>query len=276
MNDIRLIAMDLDGTLLQKDNTILPETLEALRAAKEKGVSIALASGRYAENAGLTLIDHDLQGCVMGANGAVIQDSPMGQTLYLHTIARETAEAARQCLDQMKARYIIFSYKLVATSEVGMTHRSEISDGPRIGRLGKVRFGHGRDAVDEALRIGACKFFIPDQPNLALLGPELRKIPELLITRSNEFNIELMPKGIHKGHGIAELARWLDIPLSSVMAFGDEENDLPMLTTVGYGVAMGNAPEHVKKQCAYVTDGFDENGIAHAVEKYVLSREVKA
>ena len=271
MNDIRLIAMDLDGTLLQKDNCILPETLKALQAAIDKGVAVTLASGRYAENAGLTLIDNELQGYVIGSNGGVIQDAPMGQTLFLHTIERKTASRVRQCLDDMNAKYILFCYKLVATSAVGLSHRSEINDGNRIGHLGKVRFEHGHDAVEEALRLGICKFFIPDQPDLESFGPELRKIPNLLVTRSNEHNIELMPEGIHKGYGIAELARWLGIPLSSVMAFGDEENDLPMLTSVGYGFAMGNAPEHVKAQCAFATDSFDNNGIAHAIEKYVLS-----
>ena len=70
-----------------------------------------------------------------------------------------------------------------------------------------------------------------------------------------------------------ELARWMRIPLNSVMAFGDEENDLPMLTSVGFGFAMGNAPQHVKDQCAYVTDSYDQNGIARAIERYILGKD---
>ena len=56
------------------------------------------------------------------------------------------------------------------------------------------------------------------------------------------------------------------------MAFGDEENDLPMLTAVGFGVAMGNAPEHVRAQCAYATESNEENGIAHAIDRLVLGK----
>ena len=271
MNDIRLIAMDLDGTLLQRDGSILPETLEALRAASNRGVTIALASGRYPENAALTFIDHQLNGPVMGANGAIIQDSPMGQTMFLHMIPTGIAGKVREYLDQEDCPYILFSHKRVTTSKVGMTHRSEINDGPRIERLGGIHFGHGPDAVDLAMQQGICKFYLFDHPRLNDLAQELRKIPHLLVTRSGEHNIELMPEGIHKGNGIRELCSKLGISLSQVMAFGDEENDLPMLTSVVYGFAMANAPEHVKRQCGYVTDSYQDNGIAHAVKQYVLS-----
>ncbi len=271
MDRIRMIAMDLDGTLVQQDGSVLPDTVKALKAASKKGIIIALASGRYPENAGTIMLDNGLEGPVMGVNGAIIQDRPMGRTLYLHMIPRETALEARACLDRLGARYILFSYKRVTTSHFGMTHRSEINDGPRMERLGGISFDHGAEAVTKALMTGVSKIFLPDQPNLEAIGRAVRTIPHLLVTRSNSRNIELMPEGIHKGRGIAELARWLGIPLSAIMAFGDEENDLPMLTTVGYGFAMGNAPEHVKAQCAYTTDSYDRNGIGNAIERYVLN-----
>ena len=272
MNDIQLIAMDLDGTLLQPDGSILPETLAALREAADRGVILTLASGRYPENTALTFIDYDMTGPVIGSNGGIIQDGPMGQTIFLHNIKRESAEAICDYLEKMEAKYILFSHKLVTTSRVGMTHRSEISDGPRIERLGNIKFGHGPEDVKKALQYGISKVFIPDHPKLREMTDALREIPGILVTRSSEHNIELMPEGIHKGHGISELARWLGIPLSAVMAFGDEENDLPMLKTVGYGLAMGNAPEHVKEQCAYVTDSFKDNGIAHMIERFILRK----
>ena len=268
-----MIAMDLDGTLLQRDGSVLPETLEALRAASDKGIQLVLASGRYPENAALTFIDNGLTGAVMGSNGAIIQDKPMGQTLFLHLIQHCTVQTVCDILDSMNARYMLFSLKMVTTSETGMMHHSEINHGPRMRAMGNISFEHGPEAVKRAIHFGVCKVFIPDQPNLAEIGKRLIGIPGLLITRSAEHNIELMPEGIHKGHGIMELARWMRIPLSSVMAFGDEENDLPMLTSVGFGFAMGNAPQHVKDQCAYVTDSYDQNGIARAIERYILGKD---
>ena len=275
MNDIRMIALDLDGTLVQTDGSILPETLDVLREVSSRGIVVALASGRYPENAGLTLLDNGLSGPVMGANGAIIQDKPLGQTLFLHMIKDETARAACECLDRMGSRYIIFSYKTVTTSHVGMTHRSEINDGARIAKLGGISFNHGPEAVKAALSAGISKVFIPDQPNRKEIGEAMRAIPHLQVTRSNASNVELMPEGIHKGRGITELSRRLGIPLSSVMAFGDEENDLSILTLVGYGVAMGNAPDHVKARCKYTTDSFDNGGVGKAIERFVLNRRLQ-
>ena len=272
MNRIRLIAMDLDGTLLASGGRILPETLRALRAAQARGVTLALASGRYPENAAAIFVDNGLIGPVMGANGAIIQDAPMGQTLFLHMMAKETAMAVREYLDGMLADYIIFSLKRVVTSRVGLTHRSELNDGPRMERLGGIRFGHGPEAVEMALKEGVCKFYVCEHPRLPEMAKSLRNVPGLLVTRSGVNNIELMPAGIHKGHGIGEMAKWLGVPMAEVMAFGDEENDLPMLTAVGFGVAMGNAPEHVRAQCAYATESNEENGIAHAIDRLVLGK----
>ncbi len=270
MKDIRMIATDIDGTLVQRDGRILPETLEALRAAASRGVVLALASGRYPENAGLVWLDHRISGPVMGANGAIIEDAPMGATLYLHTMRRDAAERVRDCLNAAKADFIIFSHKCVTTCRKDLYHHSEISDGARIERLGGVAFRHGPQAVDDVIRTGASKFFVYQHPERAALIRRLSEIPGILITRSGSLNIEVMPQAVHKGRGITELARWLGIPLENVMAFGDEENDLPMLTRVGCGVAMGNAPAHVQAQCRYVTARFDENGIGEAIRRYVL------
>lgn len=273
MNDIRLIAMDLDGTLLQKNGTILPDTVRALKQAQERGVVIALASGRYPENASLFFLDYGLSGPVMGSNGAMLMDRPMGQTLALHNMKDQTAAMARERLDRIGAEYFIFAHKLVVTSRTDAVHHSEINDGERISRLGGVRFLHGPAGVNEALRMGLCKMYVFVRDNLREINEAVADIPDLQITRSGAYNVELMPRGIHKGSGITELARRLDIPLSAVMAFGDEENDLEMLTTVGWGVAMGNAPEHVRRQVGRVTAPFDDNGIARAIDRYVLKDE---
>ena len=273
MNDIRLIAMDLDGTLLQRDGTILPETVSALQAAADCGVTLALASGRYPENASLYFMDHGLTGPVMGSNGAMLTDRPMGQTVALHTMREATASAVRRNLDAIGAEYFIFSHKLVVTSRQEAVHHSEINDGPRISRLGKVQFLHGPEGVDTALAVGVCKYYVFIQENLPRIMEAVGHIPDLLVTRSGQHNIELMPAGVHKGSGIAELAARLRIPLSQVMAFGDEENDLEMLTSVGYGIAMGNAPEQVRSRVSRTTAPFDQNGIAQAIRKYILNGE---
>ena len=270
MDNIRLIAMDLDGTLLQRDGTLLPSAVQALKRARERGITVAIASGRYPENAALVFLDNGLDGPVIGINGASVTDRAMGDCLFLHVMKDDTARMTREILDKCGVDYLLFSHKLVTTSQEGLRHHSEISDGQRIGRLGRVAFRHGQRAVDEALEQGVCKYYVFNNGRLDQVAKALASVPCLTVTRSNPQNLELMPQGVDKGSGIRELTRRLGIPLKNVMAFGDEDNDLPILTQVGFGVAMGNAPEHVKNACRYVTAPFDEDGVGQAVIRYAL------
>ncbi|MBQ8081144.1 MAG: HAD family phosphatase [Clostridia bacterium] len=270
MGNVKLIAMDLDGTLITREGVASEANIRALQAASESGVVIATCSGRYPENASLVFLDHGLTGPIVGVNGAHAIDRPMGDVLFMHPMDMEAAKKAHERLTAFHVDYIIFAPKLVATSRSDMRHHSELNDGARITSLGHVRYLHGEKGVEEALESGILKYYIFDNGHLPEIKRALSDIEQLDITRSNAFNIELMPKGINKGTGITELARWLQIPLSDVMVLGDEENDLPMLTLAGYGVAMGNAPDHVKQQARYVTAPFEEDGIARAIERFVL------
>ena len=100
---------------------------------------------------------------------------------------------------------------------------------------------------------------------------ELQQVPGAYITTSGGLNLEVMPRGVDKGTGLAELAAFYGIPLENVMVFGDYDNDLPMFRRAGYPVAMGNAMEDVKRAAWQVTAPNTEDGLAQAIEKYVLS-----
>ena len=101
----------------------------------------------------------------------------------------------------------------------------------------------------------------------------LHSIPGVEINSSWWDNLEIMAAGVHKGAALRCLAQRLEIPLDEVMAIGDNENDLPMLQVAGLPVAMGNAVESVKQQCAFVTATNDEDGVARAVRRFVLHEE---
>ena len=270
MRDIKLIAMDLDGTLLQPDNTILPETLAALKEINRRGIITAIASGRFPENASLTFIDYGLTGPVIGSNGAMIEDAPMGNTIFLHSMRSRSAYMVAEILEQFHADYILYTLKRVTTCRTDLRHHSEIKDGQRIHEMSGLTYAHGYPAIKETIRQGVCKFFVMNHPELPAIADAINVIPGIHVTRSGLNNLEIMPEGVHKGRGITELARFLNIPLSQVMAFGDEYNDLTMLSCVGMGIAMGNAPVEVREKCAFTTVPSDQNGIARAIEKYIL------
>ena len=271
MTDIRMIAMDMDGTLLTREGKIPPENLRAMQDALKMGVLPVIASGRFPENVSLILMEAGLDIPIIGTNGCEIMEAPMGELLFEHFMDADAARAAAALLNQYDAGFFLFSPKRVTTSRAEERHHTELSYESILREHG-FYYGHGQEAVRTALETGVYKFFVPKNGrDLSVLREELSKIPHLSVTSSSPNNIELMPEGIDKGTGIRELAGHLGIPLAQVMTLGDQENDLPMLTCVGCGVAMGNAPDQVKQQARYTTANFDECGVAKAIEKYVLN-----
>ena len=271
ISPVRLIAMDMDGTLLDKQGKIPKANADALRAAKKAGVEFSLCTGRFPENASLVLMECGLSCPIIGVNGAEITDAPMGALLSYHTLADRAAREVLKALRRLNAQFFTFSHKLITTSEVNDVHHSEVSEGAILDKVG-VRFAHGAEAVERSLDAGLTKYYIKDTGNLAEIGSALREIEDIELTRSGMKNIEVIPKGVNKGSGLRTLAGHLGIPMESVMALGDQDNDLPMLTCAGYGVAMGNAPDDIKKRAKYETARYDEFGVARAIERFVFGK----
>ena len=253
MKNIRLIAMDLDGTMLDPKGEVSAETKKALALARKRGVVTAACSGRYCENVSLIFLDNGLTGPVIGSNGAQMMDRPLGDMVRGHFIPPEVASRIRETLDDLGCDYFMFADRRVVSSKEGAHHHSEVSMGEKITSMSSVRFTHGPEAVDEAIRRGVYKFYVCNNGELGEVRETLQGIRGAAVTRSTPWNLELMAGGVDKGAGLAELCEYLNIPLSETMAFGDQENDLPMLLKAGMGVAMGNAEPMVLERTAYHT-----------------------
>ena len=271
MQPVRLIALDMDGTLLSGKGIISKENVNAIKKAQQAGVIVAICSGRFPENASMVIKEYDLHCPVIGTNGCAITLEPMGACVSLHEMDKKASVQAFEILDAMDAYYFLFGHKMVVTSDVNVFHHSELSK--RQTELTDIRFTHGRNAVIDALEEGICKYYVTIDDKVLQKRGELEAIQNVVLTSSGPSNIEIMPKGIDKGTGILELANHYNIPMESVMAMGDQDNDLPMLTRVGYGVAMGNAPMEIKQQVRYETLHCSDHGVAHAIERFVFGKE---
>lgn len=267
---VRLIATDVDGTLINSRGEIPPENIEAIHKAQENGIVVAIASGRFAVNVYLLLQEHGLSCPIIAVNGAKIVDENL-KTISSCFMRHASALAVKDTLNALGSDYFVFGQDCLCTISETLVHHTELSQGDRVREMG-YGYTHGREAMDICLQRPVQKFYVCDNVPLDRVKSELEKIPEIYLTQSAPNNIEIMPFGVDKGYGVRALSAILDIPLSQVMTLGDQENDIPMLQAAGYGVAMGNASLETKAAAKYVTKSNNDCGFAHAIEKWALSK----
>ncbi|GHU72012.1 hydrolase [Clostridia bacterium] len=268
--DIRLLVTDLDGTLIAEGDTLSEEDLRALQAVYDRGIPMAICSGRDAKNLSDIAMSAGLEDCaILALNGAYVLDRPMGAVLEDHRIS---PSAARACLDAL----------LNQTGELVM-YQGETLLTYRTPQFKRMLRGSPRSAVDnsedtrsamyEMAGSGVHKLVYSELDHPERLRPlrkKLSQIPGIDITSSWFTNIEMMPCGIHKGYAVRRLAERLGVRLDQVMAFGDNDNDASMLAAVGYGVAMGNAADAARSAARYTTDSNLHNGVAKGIERFIL------
>jgi len=272
-HDIRLMVSDLDGTLIGDDETISQENLDALQQARARGVLIALCSGRDAKNMSDIALAAGIEDCaILSLNGAYVLDEPHGNVLEDY---RMDTEAAKRCLDVLIGNS---GELLVAQADHFALYHApryrRVLQNPQ--RQSVPTHEDNRAALYAMAEEGVHKFVYSDidhPERLIPLRKQLMDIPKLDITSSWFTNIELMPEGVHKGFAVARLAARLNIRMEQVIAFGDNDNDAPMLAHVGYGIAMGNAADAARSAARYTTDTNLRNGVAKGIERFVLSSE---
>lgn len=277
MEPIRLIAMDMDGTLLTSSpRTIPPENIEALRMAASQGVHLAIASGRLPDDAGFFALDADLPMHIIALNGSTVMERPLGSILESHYIDASTSLRILSLLEEGQ-----FCYSLFSDHDVIHCH----SQGEVIPLLGTHLLRPGsrtRLECDVSLAFArhdrASKFVITCEEHPEQLLSLRRKLeaeaPLAEVTSSWVNNIEINPIGVNKGSALTALAASLGIPMSQVMAIGDNDNDISMLRAAGYGVAMGNATPAALEAAGWLTLPCQQFGVAAAIRALVLGENV--
>lgn len=269
---IRLIASDVDGTLLNSYGEITPESVAAIHAAQEKGIIFAICSGRFPENVYVRMKQYGITCPIIGVNGCHITDE------NLHTIhtASMHPDAARQVMETLfdaDSDFFMFNHHSICTSDENLPHHSEITRPEEMLSLG-FRYYHGKKEMLSCVEMPVEKYYVCEGKRGDPLWQKLEKIPGIALTQSGDNNIEVIPAGVDKASGVTALAQHYRIPLSQVMTLGDHENDIPMLSVAGYGVAMKNGTAHAKAAARYITRSNNENGLAYAIRKWALGEEV--
>lgn len=268
----KLVAIDMDGTLLNSENKISKRTQRAIENAKKKGTQIVLSTGRILKSAINHSEDLKLKNSIISCNGAVIADEK-GDIIYKKGINRDIVKMIME-LGKKHDIYYHFYSESDLYSNVNMEGIIEFYNDPNIkDENKKIKmniFKDSKEIFDNNIEV--CKFLFMDgnMDKLKFFRNEISSIEGVNVCSSWENNVEIMDMEVSKGYGLDYLSKKLDISHEQIIAIGDNENDISMLNFAGLGVAMGNAVEKTKKQADIITSTNDEDGVAKVIEKYIL------
>lgn len=268
---IRLVALDLDGTLVDRDLQLSPRVVAAVRAVVERGVHVAIVTGRMTTSALPFALQLGLRDPIVGLQGAVVREMPAAGSTRLGRLVLHTplpAEVARDALAWCRG--------------VGLS--------PHVNRLERMILGaddpRSRDYSDRAfgrtLIVPNLDAWLRRPVTKVISSGPLGLAPNALAAARAAFGgradatvsdpryLEFVAPGVHKGRGLRFLARRLGVEMRHTVAIGDQVNDLEMLGEAGLGIAMASAPAEVRAVARAVAPAVQEDGVAVVLEELVL------
>ena len=270
----KLIAMDMDGTLLTSDKEITTYTKSILHKAADRGVILAVCTGRLFASADYyaSLLGTDVP--VIASNGAYIKDKKTNKIIYENKLGLERINEITSLVKSYGLWASYYTTSHIISEVMTMATRFYSDRNEYFPQNGKISIDTGKSFQEILEYYGEeiIKIVISTERYEALAGLRraIEKQCDVSIMSSWNNNIEIMSPGVSKGNSVSMLAKFYGIEKSQIMCFGDNENDTSMIEYAGMGIAMGNATEQLKSKADYITDTNDNDGVAKAIKKYVL------
>lgn len=262
---IKLVAVDMDDTLLDGTLQVSPRTCEAIRKAQEQGVVVTIATGRMFSSALPFAHQLNIEVPIITYNGGMVRYPSSKEMVYHEFIEGEVGNRIVELFRQRG--WYLQSYM---NDELYVVERCD-----------KAK-GYEKLAGIQAVAVGDEFYSMKHEATKMLSIAEPHEIQEIQRVVNKEFSgkifaatskatyLELTHPSVNKGHALEMLATKLGIRREEIMAIGDSNNDYPMIEYAGFGVAMGNASERVKAIAQAVTAHNNAHGVAEAIEKYIL------
>lgn len=264
----KLIAIDIDDTLINDDKEVTPATQRALEQAVAQGIVVTLATGRAYASAQAIARQTGLNVPIITYQGALVKNLLDEQVLYERYVPVEAADKLFQyCIQHDLHLQTYIDDKLYSRED-----NDKIKDYTALNRTPYYVEPDFKKLVDQPTP----KMLIIDEPSfLDELAPKLRELlgDQVHITKSKPNFLEIMHHEGTKGHALKFLSAHFGCTPSDCIAVGDSWNDHEMLEAAGLGVAMGNAIPALKEIADYVTLSNNEDGVKHVIEKFILGQE---
>lgn len=269
----RLIAIDMDGTLLNSNNEISKRTNKAIEEATKRGIHIVLSTGRILSSAELYADSIGLKNYILASNGAVIRNEER-EIIYKIPIEKYAVKQIMEVARKHNAYYHFYDeYNFYTNRFVEEVYEFYNSSYQNIKgtSIGLNIFKDDSEIYDND-SINSYKFLFLDEKmdNLEILKTELSRIENINVSSSWSNNIEIMSHKVSKGLSLKYLSNLLNIDKTEIIAIGDNENDISMIEYAGLGVAMENGEKTTKDIADIIADTNDNDGVAKIIEEYIL------
>lgn len=279
MKDIKLVALDLDGTLFDNSSHISERNLTAIRNITDKGIHVVISTGRPFEGIPFDQIKGTGINYAITANGSGIYEISTGKCLYENAMDEELVTPILNFLLTRDIHMDAFiggkGYTPVQCIETAqkLTVPSSIKNyiittRTRLDNI--LQFIHENQLKVQKMTLN----FYPAADGTLIDRETVRKFlvsnPSITTVCGGYNNLEFTRADANKGVGLRKLAEILGVNPDATMAIGDTENDLAIIEAAGIGVAMGNATDAVKAKADYVTTSNTEDGVAAAIEHFIL------
>lgn len=276
MKPIELIALDLDGTLLNSEKCLSKRNKEALVQCIQRGIQIIPATGRALN--GIMEEIRTIPGInyAITTNGGSIADLANGKSLNRHALSNKKALEIFQIIKKYNAMYDPYINGRGVTQPEFVEHMAQYGLPPVIQKMIRIT----RDTVPDIIRhvkecgeeVEKINIYLNSLEELEVLRGELSSMDGIIISSSLKNNLEINAPGATKGNALTWLSGYLGIDRDATLAFGDGENDISMLEAAGFGIAMANGLEVVKQVADEITLTNDEDGVAAAMERHIFNR----
>lgn len=274
MKNIKLCIFDLDGTLLNSDKEITEKTLNTIKKLKENNIKYTIATGRIDTLARKyqRQIQSDLP--IISCNGSLIRD--MGNKIYyMKTLDFNTVKSIFNFFTSSNIHFLFYTENLILSTKNNPREEFLKKYNETANKEDRFNIEILDDNIDKYSNIKFLKSLTYIENRTKLLETQdilLKNFKELSIVSSDYTLLDLMPPNTTKGSGVENLCKILNLSKDEICVFGDNFNDLEMIQFAGTSVAPSNAEENIKNISTYITKSNDEDGVAYAIEEYILKK----
>lgn len=271
----KLIAIDMDGTVLNSEHEVSEFNKKILNEVKDKNIKVVISTGRIFVSARYYAKLLGISTPIISCNGAYINGPINNDNIIIENpIEKEDVMYILKTLEENDLKYRFYdaenfyarSYDSITQKYVEWNKKLKVED--RI----NIEITESPFEIIERENVQILKFVVMDEDD-----DKLEKIKKILLDNANidivtswEKSFDIMYKGVSKGSALKQLCDKLKIDRNEVIAIGDNENDMSMIEYAGLGIAMGNAEEIVKNIADYITDDNDNDGVAKAIQKFIV------